>query len=320
LQILINKFEICRISYPIFPQFHLLEAHAEDIGYQIRINEPDFNGFIQEFDNFQSEIPNYNDFKECFLASSCIKYKNLDDFKKKCNYYENMHQKVYFALDTNILYHCFISSSFLKNHKVLIPPTVKEEIMASMNYKFTLTQIEELKSNVPFQSHLLNELKNRRMKKSRKAAYLAKNELNKINTIEAEPITYKPSSYEQNDMKIVKELKNFKNQTGALVILITADRLIVDFCEMENIDYFLFEHPDKIEVLNCSAEIFRSLIYNLAVMFGFIQLNSVIIFGEFRNKKRAEELKLKFLNDKFQEEFQKDLRICRRLIALNIEF
>ena len=61
------------------------------------------------------------------------------------------------------------------------------------------------------------------------------------------------------------------------------------------------------------------LVYSLAVVFGVIRLNSTVIFGEFKGKSRHEELKLRFLDEKMLEEFERDLRVCRRLMALGIE-
>jgi len=61
------------------------------------------------------------------------------------------------------------------------------------------------------------------------------------------------------------------------------------------------------------------LIYNLAMVFGVIRLNSVVVFGEFRGKSRIDELKLRFLDEELHRNFERHLRICRRLIGLGIE-
>jgi hypothetical protein len=65
---------------------------------------------------------------------------------------------------------------------------------------------------------------------------------------------------------------------------------------------------------------FNDLIFVLAVTFGFVKLNSVIVLGEFKGKtsNRPNELKLKFLDDKLYTNFKKDLKTCRRLVKLNI--
>ncbi len=62
------------------------------------------------------------------------------------------------------------------------------------------------------------------------------------------------------------------------------------------------------------------LLKSLAVVFGFIKLNSIIIFGEFKGKTQLDTLKIRFLDEKIFKECQRDLRICRKLLALNIEF
>ncbi|MHA1798890.1 MAG: PIN domain-containing protein [Candidatus Helarchaeota archaeon] len=320
VQILINKFETCRISFPIFSKFQLFESDFKNDGYNVKMNSLNFGENIRKLEDFLTELPNYEDFKECFLASGYISYKNINEFEKKLKTYKNIRRKVYFAPDTNILYHCFISCSSLKDDRILIAPTVKEEILNSMNFKFKKNQILEFKSKISFQKNFLDELINRRKKRTRKAIYLAQNELQKINCLNVEEIDYEPEVYGQRDLKIIKELKNFEKDSGALVVLLTADRLMKDLCETENIDYFLFNLPDTINPVNGTAKMFCRLIYNLAAVFGFIQLNSVIIFGEFKEKNNSEDLKIKFLNENIFKEFQRDLKISRRLLELNIDF
>jgi hypothetical protein len=55
------------------------------------------------------------------------------------------------------------------------------------------------------------------------------------------------------------------------------------------------------------------------MVFGVIRLNSVVVFGEFKGKKKIEELKLRFLDNEFWKSFEKHLRICRRLMELGIK-
>jgi len=320
LQVILNKFDTYKVSYPLFPKFQLFESNFEEDGYKVRISAPDFNRQLEKYEEFQEELPNYPDFRECFLTSGCITYTNVEEFQEKLKFYRGLHRKVYFALDTNILYHCFVSRSSIRGENVLIAPTVKEEIRGAMNYKYSRQDLCEFKSKIKFQSELVDELLNGRKKKSRKAAYLAQNELKKLHSLSVEEIEFNVTEYERNDLKIIRELKNFERKNNVLVVFLTADRILEDLCEIEGLEYFLFHYPDRLETFQCTPSTFRSLLYTLAVVFGFIKLNSVIIFGEFRGKTQLDTLKIRFLDEKIFKECQRDLRICRKLLALNIEF
>ena len=96
---------------------------------------------------------------------------------------------------------------------------------------------------------------------------------------------------------------------------------MVDLCKFEGVEYFLFELPHVVKADYCTTTQFLELIFKLAVVFGLVKLNSVIIYGEFKGKSsnRPNELKLKFLDTKLYTDFQKDLNICKRLQKLGIE-
>jgi hypothetical protein len=212
----------------------------------------------------------------------------------------------------------FISSSSIRD--IVLVDTVKQEIESSLNFKYSPSLISELKKLVRYQSFLLDEWVNKRMKKSRKA-YIALREYREIRdrAIEVEGVEKSTNDSEQNDRIIVRTVKRFEKERSSLPILLTADISMVDICELEGIEYFLFEFPHVIEADYCSAESMLELVYSLAVVFGLIRLNSVVIFGEFKGKSRMDELKLRFLDEKIFEKFERDLRICRKLMALGIE-
>ncbi len=324
LQILLNKFDDYSISFPAFSKDTILTATPFNDCYKIKVNDnyfdSDRDGLNIFNDIYYSEIPNNQDFLECLLSSNCITYPNVGDFEYIRKSYKNIHKKVYFAVDTNILYHRFISFSKLKEEKIVLAPTIKDEIESSINYKYNREEINEIKKIVRYNKNLFDEFRNRRIKKSRKAAYLALNELKLLNILNIDSVKIEQENYEQNDLKIVRELKAFENDSGALVVLLTADRAMVDFCRIESLDYFNFDYPNTFNINTCSAQQFRSLIFNLAVVFGFIKLNSTIIFGEFSGKHELDNLKIRFLNKNLYNKFEKDLSICRKLEKLNFDF
>jgi len=330
IQLLLNTANKVSISYPLYPHFEILTAKAENEviefegGYKFRllVDKNDFEKESSKFNQFFNEMPTYNDILECMLSSNIIKYKNEAKFTEKMKHFRSMKKKTYFCPDTNIIYHRFISnySNFKQNEIVLID-TVKEEIEACLNFKYNSYQISGLKTLIKYQNDLLDELINKRMKRSRLAAYIALQEYKKVKELafKIEGIEKPTKDKEENDKIIVKSIKRFEKEKDALPILLTADIAMTDVCEIEDLEYFLFEIPIEANAEFCTSEQFLQLVYNLATVFGVIKLNSTLIFGEFKGKTKYETLKLKFLDEKVLKEIEKDLRICRKLMKLGIE-
>jgi hypothetical protein len=77
--------------------------------------------------------------------------------------------------------------------------------------------------------------------------------------------------------------------------------------------------PTAVGKIHCTPAAFMNLLGTLAGVFGFIQCNSAVIFGEYRGKgSKGDELKVQFLNETIYEPFKKDLTLCRKLLDLNI--
>lgn len=144
------------------------------------------------------------------------------------------------------------------------------------------------------------------MKRSRLAC-IALSECRELRkyAIEIEGIEASTIDKEANDLIIVKTLRKFEKERAAMPVLLTADRQMTDLCEAEGVEYFNFRLPHAVTADFCSPSSMLRLIYNLAMVFGVIRLNSVVIFGEFKGKSGIDELKLRFLDDELQQNFEK---------------
>jgi hypothetical protein len=207
---------------------------------------------------------------------------------------------------------------------MVLVDTVGDEIKAKLNYKYNPAHLSNLKRMAKGQKHILNELWNRRMKRSRKAAYIALREYKLILdgvADELEEVVQSSADNRDNDTIIVETLGQFGKEGHTLPVLLTADDAMADLCNAEGLEYFKFDIPHIIEADNCEGKQLINLIFNLAVVFGFIKINSVILFGEFRGKSsnKPDELKVEFQNDKIHKDLTRDLRICRKLKKLGIE-
>ncbi|MBC7086499.1 MAG: hypothetical protein H5T43_09115 [Methanomethylovorans sp.] len=324
--ILLNLFEnqSIVIDYPLF-DLKLIHAKTYGDGYWLRIlsSEADFEKLYEDCGSYVNEMPSFDDIVYCMLLSGIVQYDNLDEFKSILKLYKRMNKIVYFALDTNLFYQGFPSrAGFIDNPRYLVVDIVYNEIESSINYKYKPFQIYEMQQCAHYHSELLENLENRKMKKARKAAYVAMKEYRRIreyvHEIKAEmPAT---SQSEKNDMLIVNAIRNFDaGNNYAYPVFLTADTNASNLCEGKGPDCFHFTYPSDIQARECTSDQLVKLIYWFAIVNGFIKCNSVIVCGEFAHKGRDDDsLKLMFQDRKLFDTFMRELRICRRLMALNI--
>ncbi len=322
LQILLNLIDDeISVTYPFYKHFQLFTSKQSEDGYRLRIlqGEIDFEGQRSYF-SFADEMPSYGDFIECLMAAGFLNYENIAEFEDAKKSYAGLRKSVLYSPDTNVLYHRFLTNSDIDLRDVLLVDTVRDEIEAALNFKYSPQQIAEMKRGVRYQPFLLDEFVNRRMKRSR-LAYIALSEYRELRkyAVEIEGIETLTSDKETNDLIIVKTLRKFEKERAAMPILLTADRQMADLCEAEGVEYFHFKLPHAVTADFCDSSSMLRLIYNLSMVFGVIRLNSVVIFGEFKGKSGIDELKLRFLDDDLKQRFEKHLRICRRLMKLGIE-
>ncbi len=315
-----------KVNYPVYG-FGLFNTSPLSDGYKLQIicKDRDFDKELARFNEMAYEMPSFSDFRQCLISSGVLHYQNLNGFKKKLKAYKNLSKDIKFSLDTNLLYYKFITNyNLIKPSELVLVKTVGEEIEDKLNRKYRHHQIRELKKLSRYQSRLFDELWNRKLKISRKAAYVASREYKFIMAGVADELAEikRPSSSKwDNDRMIVETLAKLEREGHVLPILLTADDALVDICNTNGLEYFKFDIPYIVDVEHCSPRLFVELLFNLAVIFGFIKINSVIIFGEFKGKSsnRPDELKLLFLDDKLYNDFNKELKICRRLMKLGIE-
>ncbi|NJE06243.1 hypothetical protein E3E36_08830 [Thermococcus sp. M36] len=316
LQILMNVLGEIEVSYPLY-ELPLIRARPSETGYIIDVvaRRREFNEKVPE--HLSNELPTYTDFYGCFMSSGIIRYDNLDEFLQNLELYERLKKGVAFAPDTNIFYHRFVSSFRpLDGYQIVVAEGVKKEIENAMNYKYRNKQLEEIWREVRNAS-LLREFNNRRAKKSRKAAYIALKEFEALKSriIIAESVK-EPAH--NNDEIIVKSLRQYDKMTPTLLVFLTADIAVTDVAEMEGLEYFLFRYPrERPGKHDVTAYQLRTLLFNLAAVFGVIEINGILVFGEFGGKQGLNELKLVFpVENRIYHEFEFHLKLSRKLIRI----
>ncbi len=326
VQILVNLLgEELEVSYPVFSHFDFLSAYPNSEGYNLRIGveEEDFLDLSGGGVDLGREVPSFSDFKDCLLSSGVLTYENVEEFRDYLKKKESTTSKpVVFCPDTNLLYQCFLSGfDGVDSSSVRIVETVKDEVKRSMNFKYGSQDLRELKEIIECHESLLNELGNKRMKKSRKASYLAMREFKRLDGEIIPAVSEITKDSEENDRIIVDSVKRFGEENSVEPILLTADDQITDICKMENLEHFYLKCPHELDSEFCSHEKFLKLITNLSLVFGVIKLNSIIIFGEFGGKgpDQPNQLKLKFLDEELHPEFKKHKKVCQNLSNLDIQ-
>ncbi|ACJ15948.1 hypothetical protein, conserved [Thermococcus onnurineus NA1] len=316
LQVLINILPEIVVSYPLY-ELPLFRVEPSEKGYEldVLVNRHEFNEAVPE--HLSYELPTYSDFYEAFISAGILRYDNINGFMKSLELYKYLRKGVAFAPDTNLFYHRFISGFRpLDGYQIVVAEGVQKEIENSMNYKYRHGQLSEMRKAVK-NAHLLKEFSNRRVKKSRKAAYIALKEFERLKDriIIAESVN---ELAHNNDEIIIKSLKRYDEMTPTLLVFLTADIAITDVAKIEGLEYFLFEYPTaELGRHEVSAYQLRTLIFNLAAVFGVVEVNGVTIFGEFGGKRGLNELKVIFPEqNRTYHEFMFHLKLCRRLIEI----
>ncbi len=323
LQVLLNSLGEVRVSYPLY-EGDLLVARPEGTGFRLELpaTRETFQGWLSRYGPIAGELPTYADFLECMFASGIVRYVNQAAFDAMRTSYGQLKKTVFFGLDTNLFYHGFASNNPGINHaSYLIVDTVRDEIAYAINRKYPAKMIAEMIAHAPGCREFIGELENKRMKRSRKAAYLALKEYRTIRDRATEIASPGPHTHlpEENDRNIVRALRKFEEERYALPVLLTADIYMADLCMTEGLEYFYFDRPYMLEATTCTAPAFRRLLFNLAAVFGFIGCNGTTIFGEYGGKGNdLDELKVRFRDDEVCRENSRELWICRQLSALGI--
>lgn len=332
LQLLLNHLgEDFTIKSPLHNK-ELFSVQREENTYTLtQTSQPQqLNEIAATYQDQTSEMPTTNDLIQALLASGILTYTNLDEFTHiLSNYHKSLKiKKLYFCTDTNTIYHRFITTyqhhtNLLDQRQLLLIDTIKSEIEAHLNYKYSTKDIEKLKAHSPphLKSYLDSQL-NKRKKYARIAAYLARPEYSILQS-QAHNILHgiRPSSNdkEDNDKIIIETLADYeKEHKNALILFLTADSSIVDICRSQGIEAFHFKMPSLQQSKEHQAEPQQlcTALFLLTKIFGIIKADSLTLIGDFSSKEADPNntIKIEFSNQDVQESIHRDIRICRKLL------
>ena len=325
LQILLNLIakDTIVIDYPLY-DLKMVKARPSGNGYHINVqSDVEVMKELYEYSTHTDELPSFDDIKYCMLLSGIIQYDNIVEFQEKLRALNKLDRTIYFAPDTNLFYQAAFSKLNIPNPHYLVVDTVYDEIESSINHKYFPYFIYEMKEDALYHGELLDELKNRKPKKSRKAAYIAMREYKRIPDNVIETKAGEPSTIhsERNDIIIVRAIRNFQDSNQYVFpLILTADTNMAELCMGKGPECFHLTYPSSLDVNRCTPYQLRDLIFYLAKVCGLIKCNSVIIYGEYSHKTwNDNSLKLVFQDATLYDRFKEDHSLCQELMALEIE-
>ncbi len=312
-----------KISYPLY-DFDMIEVRSRSRGYELELqNNLEFERNLENFTRKKNELPDYYDLRSCMTSSGILDIANIVQVKQDVLRHEKAQCGVRFGLDTNMLY-----SNFIKNHdlidarEVILPETVKDELKHGVNRKYSGDDIEMFKNCAMRNQRSLDELKNKRVKYSRKSAlalreweYLKENDAQIIDAV-------REASHGEGecDQIIVESLKAHEEKIGQNVVLLTADDGMIDLCKIENLKYIKCDLNHRVESIGCDYVHLRNLLYDLSKVFGFIKFGPTIVYGEYGGYSSNDPDRLKVVTENYElhKELEKELKTCRKLKKIGI--
>lgn len=312
------------VSYPLY-DLALFSAEPDSTGYRIAFlaEREDFERGAGVYKSHATEMPAFTDYDECLLASGATSYENLAAFAGRLGIYRELKKEVRFGIDTNLLYHRFVTvTRAIAPEETILPDIVRQEVEYALNHKYSSRFIAELQASAPAHAAVIAEFENRKKKKSRKAVYLAMAEYRDLRdrALLLETGADAAHTSRENDGLIVRALRRFEEERFSLPVLLTADTAMADLCDAEGVEYFLFRSPYHERPAGIAHDAFFRLIAYLAVVFGVIDLGSVLVFSEYGGKGNdSSAFRLTFMDENLHTEFTRDVEVCRKLLALGIE-
>ena len=243
-------------------------------------------------DNYilQREIPVFSELRDCLYASSILKSENLIELKEilaeGCSRdllkgtkplfigYDNNSLRFW----SNKMIERMLSDIFKNNTQKVgfcLSSGVKKELRSSWDKKFKMSDIEKL--NEPFMSRFLNQPP----KDARKA---------RLGAIEYKHITMLPSCEEiqdsgHGDFEIIDSYDKFQQGHKADVFLISGDNNFISMAHESKMRALYLKMPKiQSERIDAGWENIIDLIYYTAIVFGYVELGDIKIYGIWTGK------------------------------------
>ncbi len=270
----------------------------------------DVAGTIGEYGN---EIPNYNNYIDLLTASGILPPKNAEEIEKEIN--EKCRRDIFkgdkmlfIGFDTNILMHRLnrmILDIYGNKGGLCLSYLLSRELARKWDRKYKYEKLQELPSLMAFMKNFPNQ-----PMLSARQARLGSVEYRFIRN---NPHTREIMSGDGADLEIVDSYKKFERDNDVDVVLVSADMNFAGMARDAHMNVISVKKqtntPERMEIDWGQA---AELIYASAVIYGYVSLNGIDIYGIWTGKAdddwNAENLSIS-VNGELARKLKRDMEI-----------
>jgi len=284
----------------------------EGYAYVKIISEDEYDELVFEHENL---LPDSSNYVTSLVSAGILKLKDWEEQYERIarEFRESIYNRqrpLYVSFDTN----CFVNrisfhlEQYVKRGAFVVADGVRKELFKEVAGRYSERELRPLIHKDRRFENFLNQPKvGERIKKIGKAEY---DRFKRSALLEEIPSG-------TGDNEIAEALGEFARIRNCDVWLITFDKTMYEISAGFGIKPILFKFPRVSEKrVKVSWENVRDLIYTMAVIFGFINISGIHVFGIWKGKNPEdwnEENVLVSLKGKIAERIEKDLRILKEL-------
>ena len=286
------------------------------------------------------DMVGHDELRDCLLSSGLLEFVNhaevvewLRKLKRESHDFDSTQRFTFVAVDTNIMYHRFISRHlsfkdtdgrpFYDGLRYMVSDIVRDEIDASIKHKYSGQEISAFKSKFN-RDDLVEELRNGSDLRARKAK-LAFNECEFVRRhLEASRASGEGSNdKEDNDRAIARSYMERAKIGNHEARLLTADEDMINHARTADMTAKQLVPPTDVpKRLLVEPWRLRDLVHDLAVVFGAISFENkkdeITVLGEWRGKTSddyiRERVKVLFSDGRRFKAVQEELNRCRSVL------
>lgn len=270
------------------------------------------------------EIPSGIDFRTCLYASSILKSESLAELEEIIEDGVSREllkgkKPLFIGYDTNALSHRInitVEDFISKKSKGRRPQigfclsgAVREELHAILDYKYKQNEIEQLKQvGMSFAWNFLNQ-----PPKRSRMAYLGAVEFKQIIS---NPNCELIDAEGKGDEAIVNSYKKYEKNHDVELLLVTGDHIFSSRAQSNRMRTLSMKMPLALQnsnLVECDYKNLVELIFCTAVIFGYINIGEVGVYGVWRGKSSEdwdeERINIEITDTQIKERLLKDLQI-----------
>jgi len=264
---------------------------------------------------FGNEIPNYNNFTDILTASGILAPKNIDEINTQIN--EKCRRDIYkgdkmlfIGFDTNILMYRLnriIREIYRNRGGLCLSYLVSRELARKWDRKYDYQKLQ----NVPPRMSFMKSFPNQPVLSVRQSRLGSV----EYRFIRSDPHTREIMTGDGADLEIIDSYKKFERDNDVDVVLVSSDMNFAGMARDAHMNVIpVKKQVDAPQNMEIDWEQAALLIYSSAVIYGYISLNGIDIYGIWTGKEdddwNIENLKIN-VDGALAGKLQRDLAILQ---------